>query len=255
MSVQTNLGLKGLSPTSHFGGFETAIRSGESIYVINNSKPRSLLIMTVTDPLSGRAKTLEFYNTFIPFCLTDMLPRGVIEQSMELRTFLMKGILKMVSEKEALDILQSPKGKAEYERLVTSDFSQSSKKLNSRAESLENNQRQASEQLAVAEATSSNQVNSSKQVHPKLLGWESRLVAGDLTEDMFLTEFSSYDEEFTGDDCRWVISSQLPQSAKDIAAGKLNGGSYAESSVANSSVSFGNSKAQDRDYDSDFDVE
>lgn len=250
MSIAKNMGLKNLSPAyTQFGGFETALRGTEPIWVVNNSKPRSLLIMTVTDPLSGKAKTLEFYNTFIPFCLTDMLPRGVLEQSMELRTFLMKGILKMIPEAEAHAILTSDKGKKEYERLVTSEFAQGGKG-SERVSAMEATHKSAQEQLANSTATSS--VSVAAPVHAKLLGWESRCAAGELEGAALVSELEIYSDEFTQADCTWMLSSLMPQEAKDFASAKIHSGNFAVAAPVQSSQ---NTRAVDKSYESDFDVE
>jgi len=249
MSIASNAGLQTMSPYTKFGGFENALKGDQPIWVTNNSKPRSLLIMTVTDPLSGRVKTLEFYNTMIPFCLTDMLPRGVIEQSLELRTFIMKGILKIVPEAEAHAILASDKGKKEYERLVTSEFAQGGKGSD-RVDAMESQHKTAQEQAMASLSTTS--VSVAAPVHAKLLGWESRCVAGDLDGSALSSELDIYADEFTQADCTWMLTSLMPQEAKDFAAAKMRSGNFAAAAPLQSSQ---NSKVVAQDYDGGFDVE
>ena len=107
--------------------FDSLLRNNDSIYVENNTEPRGLLLCTINNPVSGKPEKLEFPRTWIPFCLTDMLPREVLERSLELRKMFNKGLLKYVPEEEAVKILSSTEGKAEFDRLMHSEFAKGGK--------------------------------------------------------------------------------------------------------------------------------
>ena len=85
--------LKGLGYFNKQSKFEEKLNDGEPIYVLNNTEPRGVLICTINDPSSGKPRKLEFPKTWIPFCLTDMLPRNVISNSLELRQYINNGLL------------------------------------------------------------------------------------------------------------------------------------------------------------------
>lgn len=206
--------------------FKAMLDSGKDIYVLNNTEPRSLLICTVNDPISGKPQKLEFYRTWIPFCLTDMLPREVLEKSIEIRRFFQKGLLKLIPEEEAVKILDSNDGRQEYERLMQSEFTKGGK-MTDRKQGMLDAERSAQMNLTSSGVNPNVQYNE-LNLHPKMRSWEMRSMVGELTGSVLLNELKIHANELSKDDVNFLISAQFPQEVKDHASELLKKGSFKE---------------------------
>jgi len=202
--------------------FETLLRDGKPIYVLNNTEPKGLLSTTVNDPISGKTLKLEFPRTWIPFCLTSMLPRNVLEHNIDLRRTLQKSVLKVISEEQALAILNSERGRAEYSRLMESEFTAGSR-LNS----------DRKQQLVSAVATAQQDVLSNTNVsqemlelHPKMKAWEQRFVVGELNAKSLANELEIHRGELGKDDLHFLLAGQFPTEVKDLASDVLKTGVF-----------------------------
>jgi hypothetical protein len=210
-----------------YRALENALKSGEPVWVLNNSIPKSRLHLTISDPLSGKAKSLEFPPTFIPFCVSDMVPRDILERSLELRTFIQKNILKFITEEEAVGIISSEKGRKEYARLNSSEFANTGV-ISDRVAEMIGSIESAGQ---ILNTTPTGDVAQPSTLHPKLKIWEDLLTVGTLDTDGLLSELDIYTNEFTKDDCEHLASGKYPDEVKAWAKGKLESGVYLNSPV------------------------
>lgn len=231
---------------SNLALFQDLLASGQKIYVLNNTEPKGLYVLSVTDPLSGRSKTLQFPRTWIPTCLTDKLPKGVLEQSIEIRDAMEMETLKIIQESQALSILGTERGKKEYKRLNESKYAAGG---SSKAKT---------DMLAAAEIT--NQVKASMdgqltgeeeakfKLHPKMKGWEQRILVGEFDADTLINDLEIHKSELTEDDYQFLLTAQFPQEVKTFASDSLKKGSFRETPIVSSA------KAKDDKYEADWDV-
>lgn len=208
--------------------FDDLLSAGKKIYVLNNTEPKGLLSTTINDPISGKAIKLEFPRTFIPFCLTSMLPKNVLEHNIELRQTLKKNVLKIISEQEAEAILNSSRGRAEYTRLNESEFSAGSKS------DRKNEMVKAVQSSANAANSLDNPSVASDELtlHPKMRAWEQRIVVGELNGSSLINELEIHSTELTQNDLQFLIAGQFPQEVKTYAQERMNTGAFRDKAVA-----------------------
>jgi hypothetical protein len=250
----------GLQHGLSFRGFDDALKSGEPIWVVNNSQPKSMLIITITDPLSGKPKTMEFHRTFIPFCLTDMVPREILERSLELRNFVRKGVLKMVPEKEALIILNSDDGRQEHARLNTSEFALGGG-ISARVREMSDSSSLAKQTAGIASVAEGTDVQGLSSLHPQLKNWENRVLVGELDLASLQSELRIHASEFTETDCLYLINGQFPEEVRAWSKEKLKSGE-ALKAPAQATQQFASAASAkkyayeqgDRGYESDYEI-
>jgi hypothetical protein len=202
--------------------FETALRQDKSVYVINNTEPRGLFVCTVSDPTSGRQVKLELQKTWIPYCLTDILPRGILETSVEIRNSLRKNILRIIDEKEALSMLNSPKGRAEYARLNASEFT-----AGTASERKSNLMESVSLTQAANSSTENPNVDAAQiTLHPKMQAWEQRVAAGEMDGNSLASELEIHRGELTEEDLQFLLAGAFLREAKEFATEALQTGNY-----------------------------
>ena len=190
---------------------EAAIETQKRIYVLNNTDPRGLLICTVNDPVSGKPKVLSIPRTWIPLCLTDMLPRDSLN-SVELKKFFAQRTLKLIMEDDAKEILNSPKGQKEHLRLTQSEFSVggSGDRKNAQLKVMDESKQSALDNPDAA-------MRDSISIHPKIKTWEQRAMVGEMNGSSLENELEIHATEFSLEDLQYLLSGQFPQEAKDFA--------------------------------------
>lgn len=230
--------------------FEELLRENKPIYVLNNTEPKGLLSMTIHDPISGKAREFEIPRTWIPFCLTSMLPRNVLEHNIELRRTMENTVLKIIPEERALELLNSEKGRKEYSRLRVSIFAGGAHQDSKQKASLVNAVR--SSQQAVASLDNPNVNYDEVALHPKMRAWEQRIVVGEIDGAALINELETHREELTGSDLQFLITGQFPQDAKAFAQEILSAGNIRTKAVTTAIVG---SAAPAEKYESDWDIE
>jgi hypothetical protein len=233
--------------TDNLTQFDELFSAGKKIFVINNTEPKGLLSTTINDPISGKTHKLEFPRTWIPFCLTSMLPRNVLEHNIDLRRTLQKNTLKIIPEAEALAILNSERGRKEYSRLVESEFANGSRNDSARKAAMLSTVR--SSQQAVNSLDNPNFTQEELSLHPKMRPWEQRIVVGELDGAALVNELEIHSGELTVSDLQFLIAGQFPQEVKAYAQERLNTGTFRSKAVATSG-----SIPVDK-YESDWDIE
>lgn len=250
--VKYNLGLQRF--TDPYRSYDAALKTGKSIWVLNNSIPKSLLIITITDPLSGRPKTLDFPRTFIPFCLSDMVPREILERSLELRNFVKKGVLKMIPEEEAMALIGSPEGQEEYARLNDSEFADSGNGISVRAQELERSMAEAALVRGRVAAVGETKPQPSN-LHPMLKIWEDLVSVKAKTTADLLGDLRIHASELTEADCDYLQKGKYPAEVRKWAKEKVESGGALKNPIVTTEASTAAKSAVDDDYEADFEIE
>jgi hypothetical protein len=225
--------------------FDDLFRENKKIFVINNTEPKGLLSTTINDPISGKAIKLEFPRTWIPFCLTSMLPRNVLEHNVELRRTLQKNTLKIIPEAQAQEMLSSPRGRAEYSRLTESEFAAGSKIESARKTAMVNSVKSGEQALNSPDNQSAEE---ELTLHTKMRPWEQRIVVGEMDGPALINELEIHANELTSHDLQYLTTAQFPQDVKSYAQERLNTGTFRNKSLTSGSI------PMDK-YESDWDIE
>ena len=226
--------------------FDELLSAGKKIYVINNTEPKGLLSTTINDPISGKALKLEFPRTWIPFCLTAMLPRNVLEHNIELRRTLQKNTLKIIDEAKAQELLNSDRGRKEYSRLTESEFAAGSRLDSARKTAMVSAVRSSQQAVNSLDNPSVNQEEMS--LHPKMRAWEQRIVVGEIDGSVLVNELEIHSGELTQSDLQFLIAGQFPQDVKAYAQERMNTGTFRNKSLTAGSIPV-------EKYESDWDIE
>ena len=226
--------------------FDELFNSGKKIYVINNTEPKGLLSTTINDPISGKAIKLEFPRTWIPFCLTSMLPRNVLEHNIELRRTLQKNTLKIIPEEQALELLNSERGRKEYSRLTESEFAAGSKMESARKTAMVSAVRSSQQAVNSLDNPSVNQEEMT--LHPKMRAWEQRIVVGEIDGSVLINELEIHSGELTASDLQFLVAGQFPQDVKAYAQERISTGTFRSKAVTAGSIPVDK-------YESDWDIE
>ena len=226
--------------------FDELFTAGKKIYVINNTEPKGLLSTTINDPISGKSIKLEFPRTWIPFCLTSMLPRNVLEHNIELRRTLQKNTLKIIPEEKAVEMLSSDRGRKEYSRLTESEFAAGSRLDSARKTAMVSAVR--SSQQAVNSLDNPNVNQDEISLHPKMKAWEQRTVVGEIDGSTLINDLEIHSGELTINDLQFLIAGQFPTDVKSYAQERIATGTYRSKSVLAGSIPVDK-------YESDWDIE
>jgi len=223
--------------------FDDLFKADKKIYVLNNTEPKGLLSTTINDPISGKAIKLEFPRTWIPFCLTSMLPRNVLEHNVELRRTLAKNTLKIIDEKDAVELLGSPRGKKEHRRLTESEFAAGSTMNSDRKAMMMNTDkknRQGKDAMGVA--------TEDIAMHPKMKPWEQRVTTGEMDGASLVNELEIHAAELTNVDLQFLTTGQFPKDVKSYAQERLKTGTYRDKAMSGGTI------PMDK-YENDWDIE
>jgi len=204
--------------------YEALIKSGEPLWVVNNTEPRGLLICTINDPMSGKPQKHEFQRTWVPFCLTEMLPIEVLQKSIEIRRLISKGLLKIIPHEEAMSMLSTPEGQREYERLMQSEFSKGSRMTDRKSEMLDTEQSVAAQKIT--SNTNPGVDYTQVTLHPKVQAWEMRVSVGELDGPSLMNEIRIHQAEFTRQDFEFMRAGQFPSEVKEYSNKSLTEGKF-----------------------------
>lgn len=177
------------------------LNEGKKVYVENTSRPMGHIVLTFVSQ-NGKAIPRPIPRTWIPICLTDSLAPNVIRESNDLRQFISKGILKLVDPSEAQNVLGTPDGKEEQERLNLSEFSNKSEAtervLTLAAQNIQEGN--LNNPMGPPEGHMTDPVSS--RVKATLLRVESK----DISEREAVTEFRIMRKDLSSHDLTYIIS-------------------------------------------------
>jgi len=200
--------------------FIKLLKDGSSVYVTNNTDPRGILMCTINNPLSGRSESFNIPKTWIPICLTDLLPVETLAGCTELRQYLQKGVLQLVDEGQAQAVLESPRAQKEFARLYSSEFAVGG--IGKRKDSLVSARNKAKEALAQQGHSADEEV----QLHPKVRGWERQAETGEIDGDVIANEIEIHKSELNQDDLNYILAGKFPQETKNVVSEVIKEGGY-----------------------------
>lgn len=104
---------------------DTLLDSGDPIWVRNVHKPPGIVVLTLVDG-SGRSAVETIPKVRHPICLSARATPSMLRNSMDLRNLIQKGVLQLVTDKEAKDFFRdNPEAEEDvqlaYSRLGTHD--------------------------------------------------------------------------------------------------------------------------------------
>jgi len=116
---------------------QTLLTEKKPIYFKNNlAKKGKFIIVFPTE--TGKPYEFLVPVTDAPLCLTDVIPHQIVANSIELRNFVTRGIVLVLTPEEAEDELKKPEVQEELAALMTSEFSASSKFVSQRVSLMKN---------------------------------------------------------------------------------------------------------------------
>jgi len=250
MKQMSNPGLyKHATLYGNHSSLDELLRGDQPIWVLNNSEPLSLLLLTIQDPVSGKPYNLEFHRTFVPYCLTDMVPREVFAQSLQVRNFIRKGLLKVLTQEEAMSILSSERGRKEYQRLMTSEFSKGAVKGEAGQALIDSAAHSQGLMSGISLQNPSIDYNQI-ELHPKMRGLESRVVVGELDGEAVMHELTIHERELSKIDLEFILAAQFPKEAKEFASANLSAGKFKAAPVTVTTAA--STKAPGANYEPDY---
>ena len=101
---------------------DNLIDNNKPVYVINNSNPRGVIVISIVHPATGNVTPITIPVTWIPICVTDIVPRKHLRDSLDFRGALRKNMLRLVDPDRARKVLATQEAKEEQKRLNESDY-------------------------------------------------------------------------------------------------------------------------------------
>lgn len=184
---------------------EKLLESNEPIYVVNNTKDRGRVMLTLTHPGTGRIESVYIPVTWIPICITDMVPREMLKASLDFRKYVANGILKIVPAEEAREILKSEEAQEELRRIYESDFARHEPE----AKTMETMETVAEEPTPVEDV--------SPKVHDIIL----RLESGSLTPRQAISKLKSLAGSLTKVDLSFLVANSPSDQVRSWAEKQL----------------------------------
>lgn len=113
---------------------DEALKLGQ-VFVRNRTKPKGPISLTLMHP-SGKTAAINIPKTYIPIELTAQVPISLLEQSVDFRAYINSKVLELVHPNDAKSVLETKEGKAEYNKIFASKYSETSEKIKSRMEKI-----------------------------------------------------------------------------------------------------------------------
>ena len=162
------------------------------IYVLNNSNPRGILVISLVHPTTGNVTPIKIPVTWVPICVTDHVPPEQLRDSLDFRGYLRKGIIKLVDPDKAEKILASKEAKEELERINKSEF--------------------ADRFDVSVKAMGSN--DASSEINPKVMDIVLRLESQDITANDALNQLKSIYTTLSKQDLAYIAQNATESIAK-----------------------------------------
>lgn len=230
----------------------------KKIYVVNNTAPASLVSLSMADN-SGKLHHGEIPKTWIPICLTDLFPRRVLRDNIDIRSFFNKGILKLISEKEAMKIMTQSGAQEESDRLTKS-------KLASRGG--QNYHKASKDMREAAEDVKKMQIEAEGRADARVEGEIDQPLIGDSVVDIcnrvinnitsaseILNELKRMRQALSKEELEYIITQvdnkQINKFAKELLAEVSNENNQSFEATENMSSENENEEANESDADDD----
>lgn len=110
------LNINNLVATPFNGNLDQALdANSKHLYVQNKIKQRATLLIDLKDS-DGKIHTVKFPKTFVPIDILDFIDREAARKSTSLRTYIRKGVLRILESESAEKIANSSEGIKEAQR-------------------------------------------------------------------------------------------------------------------------------------------
>ena len=228
------------------------------IYVLNTTDPKALVALNIKD-VSGNPLYGEFPKTWIPICITDMFPRRVLRDNHDIRTFLNKGILTLMSPKKAKTILSGTAAKQEKNRILSSKLAEKKSGYSKQATSLREAKKDVvrMEAEANAFANTKEESTSGKVVKDNVVDLCNRVIQESTTIPEAMQEFRTLGDTLLRIDLEYIIATVTNDTIKNFAKEELakvvnnenifDGGKSLENEVSNSPQTESNTTNDEED--------
>jgi len=180
------------------------IRQGKNIYVKNNANIAGKFLINFSDPHSNRVETVIIPRTYLPINLNQFVTPDMIRGSYDLRSWVSKGLLTLISEEDAEAELNDPENKEELKRLFVSEFSKD-------ASAYSNKLHEAIKVEPIKPETAITFGDSTEEgvtITPRILSFVEKLFTEELSVHNGLQELKIMEKqkELTVDDCNYMIN-------------------------------------------------
>ena len=200
---------------------DVLLETPEAIYVLNSSKPSGTIICTFVDPSGRNTKPLKIPKTWVPIKVSGAIPKELLKSSMDFRQHLDKGLLTLISAKDAEKILKGSDAQEELRNLNKSAFASDTKFADQRAKDLMA-AHDAQGEEAKMQAQSMKIDNSEEElvmkITPAVYDISTRFNAKGLDTKTALRELRCVQNDLTPEDCNYIIANmdgQIRQWAKE----------------------------------------
>ncbi len=102
--------------------FDELLRSDEPIFIKNTTTPRGILVIDFSHPATGTNMSYKIQKTWVPLEITAAIPKKVLEDNMDFRAYILKGILTIIPRTEAEKVLATKDAKEELKRINSSKY-------------------------------------------------------------------------------------------------------------------------------------
>lgn len=113
---------------------DEALKLGR-VFVRNRTKPKGPISLTLMHP-SGKTAAINIPKTYIPIELTAQVPISLLEQSVDFRAYINSKVIELVHPDDAKSVLETKEGKAEYNKIFASKYSETSDKIKAKMEKI-----------------------------------------------------------------------------------------------------------------------
>lgn len=177
----------------------------KSVYVLNNSTPNARVSLTLIDK-GGRPISGEIPPTWVPIDLCALFPPDAVRDSFDIRRYISKGILKLISPKKAEELLSKEEAKEELTKIRRSKYAKIDDDGNDAMASLRQANKDVINASTKADLTETNFSDDSPEVSDKVrdicVQLEDELIG---TNDA-LTKLKSIAHTMNRGDLKYIIS-------------------------------------------------
>jgi hypothetical protein len=200
---------------------DTLLEKPDAIYVLNTTKPTGTIICTFQDSSGRNSKPLKVPKTWIPIKVSGSIPKELLKSSMDFRAHLDKGILTLISAKDAEKILSQKDAQEELSRLNKSAFSSGSNMMTRSAQDMmaaHNAQSEVADLKSQHMKIENEEEDLVMRVNPAVYDISTRFNAKGLDTKTALNELRCIQNDLKPEDCNYIIANmdgQVRQWAKE----------------------------------------
>lgn len=182
------------------------VKDGKPVYVKNNSKPKGLIVLNFTED-TGRNIGFQIPPTFIPLCLSDVIPADSILRSTSLRESLYKKVVILIDPEDAERELMSAEAQEELNALSVSVYSDAHTGTAIR-EQMERSIKESQDMVnpVGGQLSSAQPVQGDDIIDPKVKAVLLRLDSKEISSKEALSSLRRMKDDMSMDDLSYVVS-------------------------------------------------